>query len=302
MLSNAVVVVKFTAMRLAWFRPRSADPPAPSDDTALLIRALRARVAAIDEIDESRAHDFVWRHARTPYDLCVFELGGRPAHRFVAAYAVHYPGIVLLRGLPRHQAAVLAARLVVAPHEPAAQALADEYPGARVRTVTPGVEPLPDSADAIVEALRWPPDGAALTYAISGMAAGRAVIVFDGPETADWPSLDPQNWSTRDRIGERPPVCVSIDPRDHLHSLRLARARLAQDAALRAALGRAAQAWWRQHATVAEAVTGFERLIDEASRFAVPSTAVADEGLWLAGRLLGDFGFDAHAVIDGSHR
>ena len=33
-----------------------------------------------------------------------------------------------------------------------------------------------------------------MTYAISGFAARSAVIVFDSPETADWPSLDPQNW------------------------------------------------------------------------------------------------------------
>jgi hypothetical protein len=34
----------------------------------------------------------------------------------------------------------------------------------------------------------------------------------------------------------------------------------------------------------------------------VPAFAGADHGLGLAARLLGDFGFDARAVIDGSHR
>jgi hypothetical protein len=289
-----------TPWRVAWFRPPSPDLPEPSDDTALLIRDLRARIA-VDEIDERRAHDFVWQHARDPYDLCVFELGGTASHQFVAAYAVHYPGLVLLRGLPRHDAALRAARLVVVPHEPVAQALADDYPHVRVRTLTPGVDPLPEDADPVIEALRWPPDGAALTLALAGFAAGRAVLVFDGPETADWPSLEPQGWTPRDPVGSAaPPICVSIDPRDHLHSLRLARRRLAQDPSLRVSLGAAAQAWWRRHATVAHAAAGFERLIAEAVALPAAPVAGADEGLGLASRLLGELGLDARAVLGGS--
>ena len=277
-------------MRLAWFSPSAAGPAGPSDDTALLIRAL-SQQHAIDIIDASRAHDFVWQHARRPWDLCVFELGGTAAHRFIAPYAVHYPGIVLLRGVPRYDRALQMSRLVVVPHEPVAQAVADDYPGVRVRTLAPGVEPLTDGGDVIV-ALHWPPDGAALTYAIAGFAARRAVIVFDGPETADWPSLDPQNWEVRGLAPNRgqTPICVSIDPRDEAHSLRLALRRLEHDAALRERLGLAAHAWWREHATVALAAAGFEKLLDEARSLPDTTPVSPDTGMDLATRILADFG------------
>lgn len=282
-------------MRLAWFRPAAPPSPtgsravaaSPADDTALLLRALSPR-HTIDVIDESRAHDFVWQHARHPYELCVYELGGTPAHRFVAAYAVHFPGIVILRGVPRHDHALRAARMVVVPHEPVAQALADDYPGARVRTLTPGVEPLGENADAVVAALRWPPDGGALTWAMAGFAARRAVIVFDGPETADWPSLDPQNWEPRAR--GREPICVSVDPRDEAHSLRLARRRLDDDSALRARLGAAAEAWWREHATVRLASDGFERLLAEARTLSNGLAAEAEDSSGTARRILDELG------------
>ncbi|MGH9350327.1 MAG: hypothetical protein ACRD26_24015 [Vicinamibacterales bacterium] len=283
-------------MRFAWFRPAvSTTPPAgraeaagPADDTALLLRALAAR-HTIDVIDERRAHDFVWQYARNPHELCVYELGGTPAHQFAAAYAVHFPGIVILRGLPRHDHALRAARLVVVPHEPVAQAIADDVPGARVRTLTPGVEPLSGDADMVINALRWPPDGGALTYAMAGLAAGRAVIVFDGPETADWPSLDPQTWEPRAPLPGREPICVSVDPRDEAHSLRLARRRLGDDPALRARLGAAATAWWREHATVRLASEGFEHLLAEAR--ALPKGLVdADDWSSTARRVLDDFG------------
>jgi hypothetical protein len=315
-------------MRLAWFAPRSdcgasahdrapgtersaerGRDTAPWDDTGLLIRELRSR-HRVELVDAGRAHDFVWRHAREPFDLCIYELGGTPAHQFAAAYAVHYPGVVLLRGLPRHDRALLASRLVVVPHEPGARAIADDCPGTRVRTLVPGVEPLPDDFDdragsarprhdapadgpAILTALRWPPDGGALAYALSGFAAGRAVLVFDGPETADWPSLDPQTWEPRAPLERLPgwprqdPICVSIDPRDEAHSLRLAQRRLADDSALRARLGTAAQAWWRTHATVGRAAAAFEALLEEAR--AVPEPPAprgVEDGTALARRLL----------------
>jgi hypothetical protein len=300
-------------MRVAWLAPHASGRPEPYDDTALVIRALRARHAIVP-IDEPHAHDFVWQHAREPFELCVFELGGTSAHQFVVPYAMHFPGVVILRGLPRHDRALQAARLVVVPHEPVAQALADDYPAARVRTLTPGVEPLPHDAPPVVNALRWPPDGTALSYAISAFAARRAVIVFDGPETADWPSLDPQNWELRNsEFGARTskvalrssedefpvprsqfrvpePICVSIDPRDEAHSLRLALRRLEQDASLRERLGNAAQAWWRANATVQLAADGLDALMNEARTLADPPRCDVDDDMRLAKRILDDFG------------
>jgi hypothetical protein len=281
-------------MRLAWFKPHAPAHEA-DDDTALLIRALAPR-HDVDVIEMSRAHDFVWQHARRPWDLCVYELGGSTAHQFIAAYAAHFSGIVLLRGLPRYDQALLSARVVVVPHEPVAQALADDYPGVRIRTLVPGVEPLMDEA-GVVEALRWPPDGGALTRALAGFAAARAVVVFDGPETADWPSLDPQNWQPRAPLERRAsgparePICVSIDPRDAAHSLDLARKRLEGDPVLRERLGRGAQDWWRRHATVAIATARFEELLEEAAALPPPDSAgAADDGMRKAQQILDAFG------------
>lgn len=280
-------------MRLAWFSASATDPPAvtPSDDTALLVNALRSR-HSIEVIGAHRAHDFVWQHARHPFDLCVFELGGHDAEGFIAAYAVHYPGVVILRGVPRHDRALQASRLVVVPQEPVAQALSDDYPGVIVRTLMPGVEPLPPDAPPVIAALNWPPDGAALAYAIAGFAAGRAVIVFDGPETADWPSLDPQNWQLRGALPkpEGGAICVSIDARDAAHSLRLALRRLDGDPVLRERLGRAAHAWWREHATVDLAAKRFEALLEEARDLPAPIGVTPDDGTSLARRILDEFG------------
>lgn len=280
-------------MRLAWFAATPLDAAGPADDTALLVRSLRS-THAVEVIDASRAHEFVWRHARDPFDLCVFELGGTAAHAFIAPYAVHYSGLVLLRGVPRHDRALEAARLVVVPHEPVARAIADDHPHARVRTLVPGVEPLPGDTPPVVTALRWPPDGAALTHAIAGFAARRAVIVFDTPETADWPSLDPQTWQPRHRTGD--PICVSIDPRDEAHSLRLAIRRLERDAPLRERLGGAAHAWWHQQATVDRATAGFERLLEEARQLTGSATIGAEDGRSLARRILDDFGLTPEGV------
>jgi hypothetical protein len=285
-------------MRLAWFTPRATDTPEPSDDTALLIRALDAR-HTIDVIDAPCAHDFVWQQARNPFDVCVFELGGTPAHQFIAPYAVHYSGIVILRGVPRHDRALQAARLVVVPHQPVAEAIADDYPGTRVRTLVPGVEALPEDAGDVINALRWPPDGAAVTYALAGFAARRAVLVFDGPETADWPSLDPQNWVPRAPVESEEPICVSIDPRDEAHSLRLALRRLEQDGALRARLGAAAHTWWRQHATVQLAADGFERLLEEVHGRAEPAGNDGHNGTDLTRQILSEFSLEPSALGPG---
>lgn len=73
-------------MRLAWFAPTP-------DDIALELE----RRHEVDRYDEHRAHDFVWRHFRAPYDLTVFELADSPAHAYVWPYVFHYPGVVVLR-------------------------------------------------------------------------------------------------------------------------------------------------------------------------------------------------------------
>jgi hypothetical protein len=144
------------------------------------------------------------------------------------------------------------------------------------------------AADVVV-AMQWPTFGRPLTDALSGLAAGRAVIVAETASTAHWPCLDPQTWQPRSpSIGAgkiEAPIAVSIDPRDEEHSLMLALTRLANDAALRAALGDAARAWWERHATVAQAVQSWTALLDDArTRPAPPRPA----------------GWPAHLDADGS--
>jgi hypothetical protein len=147
-------------VRLAWFTP---DDGVSGDDgfaSAPLIGALRAW-HAIDVFDARRAHDFVWLHARHPFDLCVYDLASTRPHDFVWAYPCHYPGLLRLPGdglrasssallardrRARHRVAeelasdadalrpfIMASRLVVVPDAYLARALERRYPGARVR-------------------------------------------------------------------------------------------------------------------------------------------------------------------------
>jgi hypothetical protein len=114
------------------------------------------------------AHDFVWRHARHPFDVCVYELTDTPGAAFIWPYLLHYPGIVRLRSLThRHRGRqlqherrapdslaegafgvgripLLASRLAVVADPVLAGRLQDRYPEARVRSApicVAGVEP-----------------------------------------------------------------------------------------------------------------------------------------------------------------
>ena len=130
------------------------------------------------------------------------------------------------------------------------------------------------AADVVV-ATQWPTFGRPLTDALSGFAAGRAVIVAETASTAHWPTIDPQTWQPRPVSiglgGAEADIAISIDPRDEEHSLMLALVRLANDAALRSALGSAARAWWAQHATVAHAINRWRAVLDEAATRPAPA-------------------------------
>jgi hypothetical protein len=154
----------------------------------------------------------------------------------------------------------------------------------------------PTETDVVV-ATQWPTFGRPITDALSGLAAGRAVIVAETPSTAHWPTLDPQTWQQRAvSIGlgaHEAPIAISIDPRDEEHSLMLALVRLSNDAALRAALGAAARAWWARHATVAHAVDRWRAGLDEARTLPVPQRPAG----WPA-HLDADGGGTLRAVLD----
>ena len=143
-------------MRLAWFAPTP-------DDVALEL----GRRHDVELYDQRRAHDFVWRHFRAPYDLTLFELADSPAHAFVWPYMFHYPGVIVLRAtslrqsrsLALHQrrqhlraerafagpdllrAPLAAARMVIVHDTDVAGELRTAYPGVDIRVVPIGVMP-----------------------------------------------------------------------------------------------------------------------------------------------------------------
>src|SRR5688500_1875788 len=157
-------------MNVAWFRPapRPADPDL--DETAGLGAELGRR-PEIALFDKTRAHEFVWTHARRQYDLCVYELANTPAHTFVWPYLLHFPGLLRLRGPSMHESRMLvlsrsrrreeyaaeyafggwdmvrgrllASKLVVAVDERTADCLRHDHPGVVIRHAPVGI-PAPE--------------------------------------------------------------------------------------------------------------------------------------------------------------
>lgn len=99
-------------MRLAWFTPL---PPARSGVAAYNAELLPrlARDHAIDVfVDQGEcdpgpwrtfsAHDFIWRHARSPYELVVYQLGNATCHAYMWPYVTRYQGLVVLHDAQLH--------------------------------------------------------------------------------------------------------------------------------------------------------------------------------------------------------
>jgi len=112
-------------MRLAWFSPWPPQRSGIAGRSAELVQRLAARGHAIDVfVDASRvrpataslappdaggvrvlsAHDFVWRQARHPYDLPVYQIGNSHLHRFIWPYLFRYPGLAVLHDARLHHA------------------------------------------------------------------------------------------------------------------------------------------------------------------------------------------------------
>ena len=100
-------------MRLAWFSPFPPAHTGIAGRSVELVRALRARGIGIDSFvhhvsadapDAVSAHDFVWRHARHPYDLVVYQFGNSSHHDYMWPYALRYPGLVVLHDTRLHHA------------------------------------------------------------------------------------------------------------------------------------------------------------------------------------------------------
>jgi len=90
--------------RLAWFSPFPPVRTGISAVSAELVETLRSRGYTIDPYPAESAHDFVWRHQQHPYDLVVYQFGNSSHHDYEWAYALRYPGLVVLHDTHLHHA------------------------------------------------------------------------------------------------------------------------------------------------------------------------------------------------------
>ena len=103
-------------MRLAMFTPLPPERSGIAHYATELLPALVRRHtidvytdrppaagAAPDGSDAFGAHDFVWKQARAPYDLVVYQLGNATCHDYMWAYLTRYPGLVVLHDGQLHQ-------------------------------------------------------------------------------------------------------------------------------------------------------------------------------------------------------
>ena len=93
-----------TAPRLAFFSPFPPVRTGVAACSAELVHALTARGYHVDPYPESAAHDFPWRHRLQPYDCTIYQFGNSSHHDYVWAYALRYPGVVVLHDTRLHHA------------------------------------------------------------------------------------------------------------------------------------------------------------------------------------------------------
>jgi glycosyltransferase involved in cell wall biosynthesis len=116
-------------VRLAWFSPWPPQRSGIAGRSAELAAALAARGHRIDvfvdeqdpavrplvthaspdppqvrEVRIQSAHDFVWRAARSQYDLAVYQLGNSRLHEFIWPYLFRWPGLAVLHDARLHHA------------------------------------------------------------------------------------------------------------------------------------------------------------------------------------------------------
>jgi glycosyltransferase involved in cell wall biosynthesis len=91
-------------MRIAWFSPLPPVRTGIADASAELVAALRTRGHDIDPYPDAAAHDFPWTHRQRAYDLIVYQFGNSSHHDYQWAYALRYPGLVVLHDTHLHHA------------------------------------------------------------------------------------------------------------------------------------------------------------------------------------------------------
>ena len=102
--------------RLAWFTPLPPERSGIATYNVELLPLLADRFSIDVFVDEPGvpsphprtpvfgAHDFVWKHARDPYGLVVYQLGNATCHDYMWAYLARYPGLVVLHDAQLHHA------------------------------------------------------------------------------------------------------------------------------------------------------------------------------------------------------
>jgi glycosyltransferase involved in cell wall biosynthesis len=101
--------------RLSWFTPLPPVKSGIAQYSCELLPALsslyqidvfvdRKSTSPGERIAVFDAHDFLWKHRRDPYDLCVYQMGNAPCHDYMWAYVVRYPGLVVLHDGQLHHA------------------------------------------------------------------------------------------------------------------------------------------------------------------------------------------------------
>ncbi len=190
-------------------------------------------------------------HARTrlglPHDACVFASltpFGTPAHDALVSAVVR-------QMLARHPDAwlVLGTR---------GDSVRDEGRVRRLNVDTEDARWIVRAAADVGLELEWPGGGEDAPHGHAAwLAAGVPLLALDRPSTLGWPLLNPQSWQPHavpvPGIAVAPAVGVAVPVDDERHSLGLALERLATDAGLRAALGRAAEGWAAHEASPARA-------------------------------------------------
>jgi glycosyltransferase involved in cell wall biosynthesis len=385
----------------------------------IFVESASAAAGSLQGVEVRDAHDFPWRHARTPYELAIYQLGNSSAHDYMWPYLFRYPGLAVLhdgalhharaaallrRGraedyraelgfdqpaLPREaaelalnafdgpiyydwpmlRAVVTSARGVVVHSERLSEQLSADFPGTTIHRVSMGIPaaefgpadtarvrarhgiasdafvvgafggitpekrivPLLDAAAVIrryhprlrvllvgaehshfdvldaartagvadivsitgyiderelpaylgaadvVSSLRFPTAGETSASWLRALAAGRPTLVTDLAQLAEVPTIDPRSRTVvheRPTMAPQPPVAVSIDILDEVHSMVLALKALASDASLREALGVNALAHWRAHHTVARMIDDYEHAIARAAATSPPAVTL----------------------------
>ena len=82
-------IASYTAALLPWMAQRH-EIDLFTDEASERSHAPRGSARAFS------AHDIVWRHARDPYDLIIYQLGNSPAHDYMWPYLVRYAGLVVI--------------------------------------------------------------------------------------------------------------------------------------------------------------------------------------------------------------